>query len=404
MAFYEELDMAKNERTQHLSFVNGDTAKFRHYAGVPLNPYGGANVGTVFFFSKKPSDPDRSAAIRSYLADIAIHVTRHLEQAVEALQGQRVLRFNHGVASLLEIGSDTDLASGTASLFLDSQGGKQRRLVSDPQPDSISRVYQLAATLLYDIFEFDGVQIQELGASRNYANSPCREGSKMIAQHLGPNVPRLEEPSEALLDRLLDLFPRGAVFQVNLDSGEVVAATGADNVAVVTDDVVSAGLPKAFPNAAQIILMPLWDTHHECNIGAILGFACDQSKVYLGSNDLSSMSAFCMTIMTQVRRLEAKAMDKVKSDFLGSVSHEMRTPLHGILSCLELFADTISSDHQRELLQTAQYSGMSLLETIDRVLHLTNINSGSQSSSKESSPKKVWGLGAASAKSTASST
>jgi signal transduction histidine kinase len=390
MAFYEELDMTKTERTQNLSFVNGDTAKFRYYAGVPLSPYGGANIGTVFFFSEKPSEPDRSAANRSYLTEIAKHITRHLEQAVEALQGQRVLRFNNGVASLLEIGSDTALASGTASLSLESPRGKQPRLVLDQHSDSVLRVYQLAAILLYDIFEFDGVQIHEVGASRNHANSPCREGSRVIAQHLGPNTPRLEEPSQALLDKLLELFPRGAVFQVAPDFGEVVAATGADNVAIVADDIVSAGLPKAFPNAGQIILMPLWDTHHECNIGAILGFACDQSRVYLGSNDLTSMSAFCMTIMTQVRRLEAKAMDKVKSDFLGSVSHEMRTPLHGILSCLELFADTISSDHQRELLQTAQYSGMSLLETIDRVLYLSNINSEGQSA-KESFSKEPEG-------------
>jgi signal transduction histidine kinase len=388
MAFYEELDMAEDERTQHLSFVNGDTAKFRHYAGVPLSPYGGANIGTVFLFSEQPSEPVRSAAIRSYLTDIAIHITRYLEQAVEALQGQRVLRFNHGVASLLELGSDTDQTFGTASLSLESQREKQQRLLFDRYSDSVFGVYHLAANLLYDIFEFDGVRIQEVGASRNCANNLRGEGSKTIAQHLGPNAPRLEELPEALVDRLLELFPRGAVFQVTLDSGEVVAATGADNVAIVADDIVSAGLPKAFPSAEQIMLMPLWDTYHECNIGAILGFACDQSKVYLGSNDLSSMSAFCTTIMTQVRRLEAKAMDKIKSDFLGSVSHEMRTPLHGILSCLELFADTISSDHQHELLQTAQYSGLSLLETINRVLYLSNINSETQSS-KEPFSKSI---------------
>jgi hypothetical protein len=57
MALYEELDMAHSERTQNLPFVKGDIAKFRHYAGVPLNPYGGPNIGTVFFFSEKPSVP-----------------------------------------------------------------------------------------------------------------------------------------------------------------------------------------------------------------------------------------------------------------------------------------------------------------------------------------------------------
>jgi hypothetical protein len=102
MAFYEVLDMAECERTACLPFVNGDIAHFRHYVGVPLNPYGGPNVGTVFLFREKASDGSQSAAIHSYVSDIAVHITRHLEQAAEALQGQRTLRFNKAVASLLK--------------------------------------------------------------------------------------------------------------------------------------------------------------------------------------------------------------------------------------------------------------------------------------------------------------
>jgi signal transduction histidine kinase len=123
--------------------------------------------------------------------------------------------------------------------------------------------------------------------------------------------------------------------------------------------------------------MPLWDTFHERTTGAVLGFANTQSRVYLGSTDLASISAFCTTIMTQVRRLEAQAMDKIKSDFLGSVSHEMRTPLHGMLSSLELLADIPHNAHQHDLLETARYSGLSLLDTIERVLYFSNISSGS---------------------------
>jgi signal transduction histidine kinase len=371
MGIYEELDMAKLERTKNLPFVQGEIANFRHYAGVPLNPYNGSNIGTVFTFSSKPSETGLSAANRSYMFEIASHITKHLEQAVEALEGRRVSKFNHGVASLLRMGSSLESPDRPP---LEGETGQQS-LVSNLCTDSVLRLYKLAATLLYDAFEFDGVRIQELDRSDNYINkNPNWNGSDVLAEHIGPEVQKPKDLSQALTCRLLEQFPQGVVLQVLGKSGAVVAATSAGDVAPV-NPVMSMELSKSFPKAEQIILMPLWDIFHERNTGAVLAFANDQSRVYLGSTDLSSISAFCTTIMTQVRRLEAKAMDKIKSDFLGSVSHELRTPLHGMLSSLELLAGTPHNAHQHDLLEIARYSGSSLLDTIERILYFSNISS-----------------------------
>jgi signal transduction histidine kinase len=375
MAMYEELNMAELERTKHLPFVRGDIANFRHYAGVPLNPYSGPNIGTVFMFSSKASEVGLSTANRSYMFEIASHITKHLEQAVEALEGRRVLKFNYGVASLLRMGSSVEPPERPP---LESQPGQQS-LVSNLCTDAVLRLYKLAATLLHDAFEFDGVRIQELGLSGNVINkNPNWNGSDILAEHLGPEVPRPEDLSYALTSRLLYLFPQGAVFQILSESSDVVAATSAGEVALITDPIISSELPKCFPKAEQIILMPLWDSFHERNTGAVLAFANDQSRVYLGPTDLSSISAFCTTIMTQVRRLEAQAMEKMKSDFLGSVSHELRTPLHGMLSSLELLAGAPHNEHQHDLLEIARYSGSSLLDTIERILYFSNISSRAQ--------------------------
>lgn len=124
--------------------------------------------------------------------------------------------------------------------------------------------------------------------------------------------------------------------------------------------------------------MPLWDTHHERNIGAVIGFSCDRSRTYLGPSDLSSLSAFCATVMTQVRRLDVQGMIQIKSDFLGSISHEMRTPLHGILSNLELLAETKQEKDRDELMEMARYSGASLLDSMDRLLSFSKIHSKAQ--------------------------
>jgi signal transduction histidine kinase len=372
MAMYEELDMAKVERTKDLPFVQGEIAKFRHYAGVPLNPYNGPNIGTVFIFSSKPSELGLSAANRSYMCEIASQITKHLEQAVEALEGRRVSKFNHGVAALLRMGTSVGFPERDSS---ESQPVQQAP-ASNLCTDSALRLYKSAAVLLYDAFGFDGVRIQELGLSDSFVNkNPSWNGSNILAEHLRPNILKPEGFSQALMSKLLETFPQGAVFQILGESGDIVVATSADDVASVIDPVVSTELPKSFPRAQQIIFMPLWDTFHERNIGAVVAFANDQSRVHLGSADLSSIFAFCTAIMTQVRRFEAQAMDKIKSDFLGSVSHELRTPLHGMLSSLELLAGTPHNAHQRDLLETARYSGSSLLDTIERVLYFSNISS-----------------------------
>jgi signal transduction histidine kinase len=394
MAIYEELDMAKLERTKDLPFVKGDIARFRHYAGVPLNPYGGPNIGTVFTFSSTPSKDGLSEIHRSYLFDTASHIIRHLERAVEALEGKRVHKFNQSVASLLRMGSSAELAAESKHDQSSSQNHNQRQsLVSNLYNGPALRLYHLFATLLYEAFEFDGVRIQESEPSGNFTNrNPAWNGSSILAEHLGPRARRPHDLSHTLTSRLLQLFPHGAVFQILDETDEIIAATSASDIALVDDPIISAELSTSFPKAAQIVLMPLWDTFHERNTGAVLGFANTQSRVYLGSTDLVSIFAFCTTIMTQVRRLEAQAMEKIKSDFLGSVSHEMRTPLHGMLSSLELLADIPHNAHQHDLLEMARYSGLSLLDTIERILYFSNISSGSQNSDQTRSDGSTEGL------------
>jgi hypothetical protein len=314
------------------------------------------------------------------LTETANHITRHLEQAVEALEGKRALRFNRGVASLLNI-SSVHPNSGSQSPFLD----RRQHLVSNLYSDRSLYVYNLAAILLCDIFEFDGVRIQEVGVARSTISTNANwNGSKIIAQHLQPDVQEPGDPLEALLERLLEMFPQGAVFQFAAETSEVIAATVVQNATVLTSDIGSTELSKTFPNAEQMILMPLWEAHHERNVGAVFGFVNRPSSVYLSTTDLSSMSAFCTTTMTQVRRLEVQAMDQIKSDFLGSVSHELRTPLHGILSSLELLADTPYNEYQHDLLKIAEYSGTSLLDIIDRVLYFSGISSEVQLSGERS--------------------
>jgi len=72
----------------------------------------------------------------------------------------------------------------------------------------------------------------------------------------------------------------------------------------------------------------------------------------------------------------AEAATRAKSQFLANISHELRTPMNGILGMTDLALDTTLDAEQREYLLTIQSSGVALLEMINKLLDFTNTECG----------------------------
>lgn len=73
---------------------------------------------------------------------------------------------------------------------------------------------------------------------------------------------------------------------------------------------------------------------------------------------------------------QANASNKAKSDFLAQVSHEVRTPMNGILGMNELLLDTELSEEQRLYASAVAESGEHLLHIINDILDLSKIEAG----------------------------
>ncbi|MCU0899160.1 MAG: ATP-binding protein [Cypionkella sp.] len=72
----------------------------------------------------------------------------------------------------------------------------------------------------------------------------------------------------------------------------------------------------------------------------------------------------------------AKAGEKAKADFLTVMSHEMRTPLNGLIGSMDLMHDTALSPEQQELLRVMEVSGDILLGHVDSVLDISRSEAG----------------------------
>lgn len=72
-------------------------------------------------------------------------------------------------------------------------------------------------------------------------------------------------------------------------------------------------------------------------------------------------------------RDKALAGERAKAHFLAVMSHEMRTPLNGILGVVELMKNVARSDKDKHYLSLLESSGQVLLEHVNEVLDITEI-------------------------------
>lgn len=74
--------------------------------------------------------------------------------------------------------------------------------------------------------------------------------------------------------------------------------------------------------------------------------------------------------------VKARAGEKAKADFLAVMSHEMRTPLNGLIGSMELLQDTELTTEQASLVDVMEKSGRILLGHVNSVLDIARAEAG----------------------------
>jgi signal transduction histidine kinase/CheY-like chemotaxis protein/ligand-binding sensor domain-containing protein/HPt (histidine-containing phosphotransfer) domain-containing protein len=81
--------------------------------------------------------------------------------------------------------------------------------------------------------------------------------------------------------------------------------------------------------------------------------------------------------LAEARENAVKA-NNAKSEFLATISHELRTPMHGILGLTEALIRQEPTDEQRVILKRIQNSGDALVKLINQILDFAKIESNKQ--------------------------
>lgn len=135
--------------------------------------------------------------------------------------------------------------------------------------------------------------------------------------------------------------------------------------------------------AAVIILLSLWGQPEFWSFLAVLPFTAAGMFVLVTMTMLREerIQAFQAHQAHLIQELEsardkANAANDAKSNFLGVISHELRTPMNGVLGAAQLLSATRLEATQREYLSIIRNSGDNLLSLLNDILDMTKIEAG----------------------------
>ncbi|KAI0015879.1 hypothetical protein F4780DRAFT_773222 [Xylariomycetidae sp. FL0641] len=149
-------------------------------------------------------------------------------------------------------------------------------------------------------------------------------------------------------------------------------------------------LPKdlldRIPDAQWVVFLPLFDyaRGHWCAAGIIWG---NDFKMGDPEGAFPYFKTFGSCMMSEIASMEVLNTDIAKSTFIASISHDLRSPLHGMLGSLEFLEDTMTSAYQMSLFGAIETCGKTLLDTIDHLLEYAKINNLSQAGARAGPPE-----------------
>lgn len=327
---------------------------------------------------------DVAAKIRKIYTKAAKALCSSLDVEGLVFLGASVTSFGGASASDFRSASATSSSSSSSSSSSGSDERPSRTFSSDNENDSSGEPFA-------PVLGFSGMSL-----------STTQDDS---ASHHPLKLP------QQFLRRLLRRYPKGTIFNFN-ESGTVQSSDFSSEEASADQDAPATPheahrkrrlakrsrmkqseqemLMRMLPAARCIAFAPVWDPSTQRFSAGTFAYTKARGRVFSSKGELSYLIAFGTIVMSEVSRLKATMADKSKMDMLSSLSHELRSPLHGVVLGVEMLYDSALDRFQRDVLRTVETCGRTLLDTVDHLLHWAKINNFNT----EASPRHARASGA----------
>ncbi|KAL9579155.1 MAG: hypothetical protein Q9212_005272 [Teloschistes hypoglaucus] len=423
-------DLTQDERFSQLSIVTG-APHFRFYAGTPLTTSNGVNIGSFFIFD----DKFRSGLTpneETYFGSVAATIMANLELAREAEERDKVLRMSRGLNAFVEGKDSVMTATRGAEDDPSSPVAHEIDTTHTSIEGSHKATFSRAANLLADSLNLEtrggvcfldtltGPRSLALGTNgtRSFEtesdSEPRESAAKAVAEKQrntqtrndtkaaavisfsGSSPTPLDTPEkrpgtfsaleERFLQSLLKHYPRGKVWIFDAAEGLItseeddhLSGSGASEEQrerrLQRKKLERETLRRYFPHAFELIFFPLYDASLSRFSSASFAWRTTINRKHSIEAELQFVKAFGNSVMAEIQRLASIYESRQKGDFIGSISHELRSPLHGILASAEFLSETRFDAFQSSLVDTISSCGRTLLDTIEHILDFSKINS-----------------------------
>jgi len=191
--------------------------------------------------------------------------------------------------------------------------------------------------------------------------------------------------SQVLHNELLSQSPRGDFFNFTTKWAEEVSAfesngeyNEANGTSLDRSDLVEKeslgnnetslndSLQSAFPAAQSLMFLPLFGSENGDCPFSIVAWSSEDRRI-LQPEDFAYLGLFGVAIQAEFARIISAIQNRAKSDFISSISHEVRSPLHGILGNAELLLECEIEQEQRQMAEMIEKCGRSLLSTMEHM-------------------------------------